>query len=190
MRLNQRGTERLDFASGTLNREAVRPASEKISGFAPVSHRICTGFCTGNYELVRGKLLISVKDARPFAPHMSCGSRATQEKPEALVILFRAKIFCRYLLRMAVGPSCTPFFVVALPGRPAKWCVCRKDGIKVIAQRAKRVRTSGQERGACCFHPDNRSGTRRIRQQAGAEQTWESRIFWRLTKNTKTTFTA
>jgi hypothetical protein len=24
------------------------------------------------------------EDARPFAPHMSCGSRATQAKPEAL----------------------------------------------------------------------------------------------------------
>jgi hypothetical protein len=28
-------------------------------------------------------------DARPFAPNMSCGSRATQVNPEALVILFR-----------------------------------------------------------------------------------------------------
>ena len=28
-------------------------------------------------------LLISVEDARPFAPHMSFGSRATQAKPEA-----------------------------------------------------------------------------------------------------------
>jgi hypothetical protein len=29
-------------------------------------------------------------DARTFAPTMSCGSRATQVNPEALVILFRA----------------------------------------------------------------------------------------------------
>jgi hypothetical protein len=29
-------------------------------------------------------------DARPFAPTMSRGSRATQVNPEALVILFRA----------------------------------------------------------------------------------------------------
>jgi len=44
-------------------------------------------------ELSCGNLLISVKDARPSAPHMSSGSRANQAKPEALVILFRANTF-------------------------------------------------------------------------------------------------
>ena len=38
----------------------------------------------------RGILLISVRMRAPSAPKMSFGSRATQAKPEALVILFRA----------------------------------------------------------------------------------------------------
>jgi hypothetical protein len=46
-----------------------------------------------------GILLISVRMSAPFAPYMSCGSRANQEKPEALVILFRAKHLNRAFLR-------------------------------------------------------------------------------------------
>jgi hypothetical protein len=46
-----------------------------------------------------GILLISVRMSAPFAPYMSCGSRANQEKPEALIILFRAKHLNRIFLR-------------------------------------------------------------------------------------------
>jgi|GEM_PF-4666334 hypothetical protein len=41
-------------------------------------------------EAACGNLSVSVRMRAPFAPSMSCGSRATQVKPEALVILFRA----------------------------------------------------------------------------------------------------
>jgi hypothetical protein len=47
-------------------------------------------FCVAENSSECGILLISVRMRALYAPYMSCGSRATQAKPEALVILFRA----------------------------------------------------------------------------------------------------
>jgi hypothetical protein len=47
----------------------------------------------------RGEMCYSIdlcEDARLFAPHMSCGSRATQAEPDAQGILIRAIISSRF----------------------------------------------------------------------------------------------
>jgi hypothetical protein len=46
-------------------------------------------FCVGKSRLCCGSLKFCVRMRAPFAPTMSRGSRATQVKPEALIIQLR-----------------------------------------------------------------------------------------------------
>jgi hypothetical protein len=60
------------------------------------------------------------EDARPFAPHMSCGSRATQAEPDAQSILIRAITSNRYLLAGKQTSSSGSLVVRSLPGIPPR----------------------------------------------------------------------